>query len=75
MVERKFLLAIPKHQYCVSQYGEHDCSANNKGIEIIMSIQACLNSLMNFDYKGNGGKKSFACISKASISCIPKRKT
>ena len=20
----------PKYQYCVSQYGEHDCSASNK---------------------------------------------
>ena len=28
MVERKAILA--NNQYCVSQYGEHDCSASNK---------------------------------------------
>ena len=27
---KKALLAIPKHQYRVSQYGKHDCNANNK---------------------------------------------
>ena len=30
MVERKAFLAIPKHQYRVYQWGEHDCSAYNK---------------------------------------------
>ena len=30
MVERKAFLANPKHQYHVSQRGEHDCSAHNK---------------------------------------------
>ena len=30
MVERKAFLADPKHQHCVSQFGEHDCSAHNK---------------------------------------------
>ena len=30
MVEGKAFLASPKHQGRVSQYGEHDCSANNK---------------------------------------------
>ena len=29
MVEKKTFLTNPKHQYCVSQYGEHDYSANN----------------------------------------------
>ena len=28
MVERKAFVANPKHQNRVSQYGEHDCSAN-----------------------------------------------
>ena len=27
---KKILLANPKHQYCVSQCGEHCCHANNK---------------------------------------------
>ena len=30
MVERKALFANPKHQYRVSQCGEHNYSANNK---------------------------------------------
>ena len=30
MVGGKAFVANPKHQYPVSQYGEHDCSANNK---------------------------------------------
>ena len=30
-----------------------------KGIEIIMSIQVCLNSQKNFDFKENGGMKAF----------------
>ena len=30
MVERKAFPANQKHQYCVSQRGEHDCSAHNK---------------------------------------------
>ena len=29
-MEKKAFLANPKHQYRVSQYGEHDCSAHNK---------------------------------------------
>ena len=36
-----------------------------KRMEIIMSIQVCLISWMNFDYKENGGKKSFSCKSKS----------
>ena len=30
MMETKTFLAYPKHQYCVSQYGEHDCYGQNK---------------------------------------------
>ena len=30
MVEGKAFAANPKHQYHVSQWGEHDCSAHNK---------------------------------------------
>ena len=61
MVEKKVFLANPKQQDCVSQCGEHDCSANNKKkIEIITSIEVCLISWINFDYEENGGKKSFS---------------
>ena len=75
MVKRKAFLLNPTHQYRAFEYGQHDCSANNKKMEIIMSIQVCLISQMNFDYKENGGKKSFSCKSKASILCIPMRRT
>ena len=44
-----------------------------KAMEIILSIQVCLISRMNFDYEENGGKKTFSCKSKASISRIPMR--
>ena len=30
MVEKKGILANPKHQFQVSQCGEHGCSANEK---------------------------------------------
>ena len=70
MVERKAFLANPKHQYRVSQCREQGCSANKKKMEIIRSIHVCFISWMNFDYKENGGKKSFSWKSKASISCI-----
>ena len=30
MVERKAFPTKSKHQYRVSQYGEHDCSAHNE---------------------------------------------
>ena len=41
------------------------------GMEIIMSIQVCHISQMDFDYKENSGKKSFSYKSKTSVSCIP----
>ena len=41
-----------------------------KRIEIIMSTQVCHIFWMNFDYNKNGGKKSFSCKTKASISGI-----
>ena len=39
IVERKAFLANPKHQYCLSQYGEHDCVPITKRMAIIISIQ------------------------------------
>ena len=59
MVERKAFLANPKHQYRISQCVEHDCSANNKRIEIIMGMQVCPISQMNFDYKETQERKAF----------------
>ena len=56
---KKASFANPKHQYCVSQYKEHDCPTDEKRMEIIMGIQVSLISRMNFDYKENDGKKAF----------------
>ena len=73
---KKTFLGNPKHQYRVSQCGELDCSAIIiKRMEIIMSIQVCLTSWMNFDYRENEGKKGYPCKSKASTPCIPMRRT
>ena len=44
---------------------------HKKKREIITSIQDCLISRMNLNYKENGGKKRFSCKSKALILCIP----
>ena len=41
---KKTFLANPKHQDRVSQFREHDCSSITKRMEIIMSLQVCLNS-------------------------------
>ena len=62
MIERKAFLANLKHQY---PYKENMIvELITKRIEIIASIQVCLNSQMNFDYKENGGKKSFSSKSE-----------
>ena len=41
----------------------------------ITNVRVRIVSWIYFDYKKNGGKKSFSCKSKASIVCIPIRKT
>ena len=41
--------------------------------KIVMSIQVCLISWVNINFKESGGKKSFSCESKALKSCIPMR--
>ena len=74
MVEEKAFPANLKLQDCISQCGEHDCRGNNKKIKIIMRIQVCLISRMNFNYEENGVKKSFSWKSKTSISCITMRR-
>ena len=57
MVERKVFLANPKHQYHVSK-------AITKRMEIIISIHVYLISQTNFNYKENGGNKSFSSNQK-----------
>ena len=75
MVERNAFLTNPKLQYRVSKCKKHNCSANKKIMENIMSIHVCPISWMNFDYKENGGKKSRFYKSKVLIQCIPMRRT
>ena len=60
MVEGKAFLANAKHQDRISQCGEQNCSANNKKIEVIMSIHVRLIPWMDINYKENGEKQSFS---------------
>ena len=75
MTKRKSFLANPKHQYHVSQWEEHDCSANNKMNEDYYGYPGFLIPSMNINYKENGWKKCISSKSKASILCIPMRGT
>ena len=59
IVERKAFLAELKHQYCVSNEENMIIVTNNKKLKIITSIQVCLITRMNNNYKENGGKKPF----------------
>ena len=68
MVERKASLANPSINIVYPNRGNHDCSAIMKGMEIIISIQVCLISQTNINYRENSGMKSFSCKSKASVS-------
>ena len=70
MGERKAFLANPKKQCHVSNEENMSFVPKTKRIEIVTSIQVCILSLMNFDYKEHGGMKRFSCKWKASISCI-----
>ena len=59
MVERKAFLANLEHQCRVSNVENVIVVPIAKGMEIIISMQVCLTSRINFDYKENGGKKNF----------------
>ena len=67
MVERNAFLANPRHQYRVSQWEEHDCSAINEKNGDHNEYPGLSPFTMNFNYKENGGKKSFSCQTKAPI--------
>ena len=75
MAEKKLFLQIKSINIMYPNKENMIVVPITKRMEIIMSIQVCLISQINFDYKENGGKKSFSCKSKAIISCIPMRKT
>ena len=51
---KKALHANPRRQYHVSQCEKHYCRAN----KIVLRIQVCLISRMNFDSMENCGKKA-----------------
>ena len=71
MVERKLFLQIQSINMMYPNEENMIVMPIAKRMEIVMSIQVCLLPRMNFDYKENGGKKSFPCKSRASISYIP----
>ena len=51
IVERKGFLANPKHQYNLSQWGEHDCRAQNKKNGGYYGYPSFLIPQMNINYK------------------------
>ena len=59
MVERKLFLQIQSINIMYPNVENMIVMPITKRMEIIMSIQVCLISWMNFDYKENGGKKAF----------------
>ena len=65
MVESKTFLANPKQQDHISQFGENDCSANNKKNGHYYEYPRLFHSWVNVSYKENGGNKGFYCKSKA----------
>ena len=70
MVEIKLFLQICSLNIMYPKEDNMIVTQITKRIGIITSIQVCLISRMNFDYEENGGKESFSCKSKASISYI-----
>ena len=67
MVERKVFLANPRHQYRVSRWEEHDCSAYNKKNGDDYEYPSLSHFMDNINCEENGVNKSFSCKSKASI--------
>ena len=58
-MESEAFLANPKHQHRVSQQENVIVVLLTKGIGIILSIQVCIISLMDFDCEQNGLKNVF----------------
>ena len=59
MVERKLFLRNQSINIMYPITKNKIAMLITKGIEIVMGIQVCLISWMNFDCKENGGKKAF----------------
>ena len=58
MVERKHFVQIQSSNIMFPSMENMIVMPITKGKEIVMSIQVCLISWMNFNYKENGGKKA-----------------
>ena len=58
MVERKLFLQIQHSNIVYPSVENMIAMPITKGMEIIISIQVCPISRMNFDYKENAGKKA-----------------
>ena len=61
---KKAFLANPKHQFMHPNVENMIVMPIKKRMETIMSIQVCLISRTNFDYKENGEKKAFLANTK-----------
>ena len=59
MVERKLFLQIQSSNIVYPKVENMIVMPITKRMEIVISIQVCLISRINFDYKENGGKKAF----------------
>ena len=67
MVERKLFLQFQIIHMMYPNVDNMIVMPITKGREIIVSIQVCVISWMNFDYKENGGKKLFLQIQSLNI--------
>ena len=59
MVERNLFLQIQRINIVYPKMGNMIVMPTTKRMKIVMGIQVCLISRMNFDYKENGGKMLF----------------
>ena len=58
-MERKAFLVNPKHQYRVTQYGEHDSSAHNEKNEGYNEYPSSSHFTNELNYMKNCGNKAF----------------
>ena len=59
MAERKLFLQIQSSNIMYPNVEHMIVMPITKRMEIVMSVQVCLISRINFDYKENGGRKAF----------------
>ena len=71
--ERKLFLQIQSNNIVYPNKENGVAMPITKRMKIVMSIQVCPISHINFDYNKNGEEKCFSWQTNASISCIPTR--